>query len=126
MSFCKIDFKVKCYTYPQQYVRISGGSKALGEWSIHDALLCRTDEQTYPYWVSCSPIYLPRGTEFKLKIVIVDENCNVIRWEKLPDSIDGNRTYTIRYYQILLEITEGVFQMKDTVLLPDTKKFLVD
>jgi hypothetical protein len=47
--------------------------------------------------------------------VIVDEDCNVIRWENLPDSTDGNRTYTIQYYQVLLELVEGVNEVLDKV-----------
>ena len=61
------------------------------------------------------PLKIIKGVEFKLKIVIVDEEGNVIRWENLPDSTDGNRTYTIQYYQVLLELVEGVNKVRDKV-----------
>ena len=126
MSLCKIEFRVKCYTSPHEHVRISCGVQALGDWNIQDSLACKTDEQLFPFWVSSNPVYLPRGTEQKLKVVIVDDCGNVIRWEQLepPEktsfdfgAFDGNRTYVIKYYQVLLEIVEGLYHMNDKVIL---------
>ena len=61
MRNCEIFFKIKFETIPSETIRILGNIESLGSWNINKGLELKTNHETYPYWISKTPIYVPKG-----------------------------------------------------------------
>ena len=61
MQESQIFFKFVVDTLPGQHVRIVGDISQLGVWNPSKGLSLTTNPKLYPYWISLTPIIVPKG-----------------------------------------------------------------
>ncbi|OMJ88878.1 hypothetical protein SteCoe_9082 [Stentor coeruleus] len=97
----RVVFQFSSKTIYGERIRVTGNHPSLGNWDPFQAPMLSTDPNSYPLWITPSPISLPLNTEIEYKYVYMQEK--TFRWE----SLQNNRKLLLEHNSMLIEDEES-------------------
>ena len=129
ISTSRVVFQFTSSTVYGEKIRITGSHENLGNWDPAHSPVLTTDSNSYPLWITTSPIVLPLNTQIEYKYIYLTPDNT--RWETLPD----NRKLILEHNSMIIEdeentlISRHIFNQIEVQSKPhnfESKKFSID
>jgi trehalose 6-phosphate synthase/phosphatase len=128
-STSRVVFQFTSNTVYGEKIRVTGNHENLGNWDPSRAPVLSTDSNSYPLWITTSPIVLPLNSGIEYKYIYT--NGSGFRWEALQE----NRKLNLEHSSMIIEDDEGtlisrhIFNHSEVQSKPhnfESKKFSID